>query len=526
MRINQKVKNKSIEEPKEKLEWLLVLSAFFIGYFYIYVYQNIIHIEVKLLDFQTLIQMPLIAVVILPLIHYLVVIPDPLQRSPSKRKSVRFFQNEFPSKYILERCVRCIEDETSCPNYIKAESYAHIRYWFYDIFHGKIETVDPRRVRDTYEKGYHCKLLYYLSWILGVFLAFAIAIIVFHYVYQYFYNEYKVDLTSLQIIFPLVCGLIIILIKALNRPDESRPSGCWHAWREINRMHISWLAANKDYLDKLICQAGGGDKKFREKMIVTHANPDFDCIVAVWLLKRFCGMEDAEIKFMKFGEPIPSEYKGAAFVDIGEGEYDHHHRKDFVSSATLVLEKFNLKNDSVLEQLADIARQIDHGLPDERTKGFLNLINIIAGLNKLYPDDPLKVMTITFDCLDAIYKLTSPSFHFEEELKKGVEFHTKWGPGIAIETHDQELRGYCHRKGYVVFIYVDPVTQYRGYAAPGDKGVDFSDVYEKVKGLEPDAEWYLHFSKDLLICGSGKAANYKLSKLKLHELINLVKLDE
>jgi len=260
-------------------------------------------------------------------------------------------------------------------------------------------------------------------------------------------------------------------------------------------------------------------------MIVTHANPDFDCIVAIWLLKRFCGMGDAEIRFMKFGESIPPEYKDAVFVDIGEGEYDHHHRKDFVSSAILVLGKFNLQNDPVLKQLAEIARRIDHGLPDERTKGLLNFIYIIKGLNKLYRDDPLKVMTIAFDCLDAIHKQASQSIRFEAEFEKGVKFRTKWGPGLAIETHNREIREYCNRKGYVVFVYVDPVTQYRGFAAPGGKGVDFSDVYEKIKVIEPDAEWYLHFSKDLLICGSDKAVNNKLSKLEKDELIHLVKLD-
>jgi len=261
-------------------------------------------------------------------------------------------------------------------------------------------------------------------------------------------------------------------------------------------------------------------------MIVTHANPDFDCIVSTWLLKRFCGMEDAEIKFIKFGESIPPKYKDVVFVDIGNGEYDHHHRKDFVSSSTLILEQFKLQIDPVLKQLADIARKIDHGLPDERTKGFLSLVNTVAGLNKLYPDDPLKVMRIAFDCLDAIYKQGTQSIHFEEEFQKGIKFHTKWGPGIGIETHNREIRGYCYRKGYVVFVYVDPVTQYRGFAAPGGKSVDFSNVYEKVKAREPEAEWYLHFSKDLLICGSDKAVNYKLSKLKLNELINLVKIDE
>ena len=265
MRGNQKAKNDSIEEPKKKLEKLLVLSAFLIGYFYIYVYQNMLNIKVELFDFQTLIQMPLIALVIIPLIHYLIIKPDPLQRSPSRRKPIRFFQNEFPSKYILERCRRCTEDENSCKNYIKAESFTHVKYWFDDIFHGAIEEENPRVVKDTFAKGYTCKLLYYLSWILGIFFVLGILITIFHHIYLYFFDSFKVELISYQILFPLGCIILIILIKSLNKPNDKAPSGCWQAWREINRIHVSWLKSHEDLLVNLICQSGGGTKRFEEK---------------------------------------------------------------------------------------------------------------------------------------------------------------------------------------------------------------------------------------------------------------------
>lgn len=261
-------------------------------------------------------------------------------------------------------------------------------------------------------------------------------------------------------------------------------------------------------------------------MIVTHKNPDLDCIVATWMLKKFCDMEDEEIKFIRFGEPIPSEYEGAIFVDIGGGKYNHHQREDYVSSATIILEKFDLQNDPVLNRLANVARMIDHGLFDKNTKEFQNLLDIINGLNKIYSNEPLKVMEIVFECLDAIYEQKSRLNNVKKEFNRGIKFKTKWGPGIGIKTHLREVRWYSHNKGYIVFVYVDPVTKYRGFAAPGGKEVDFSKVYEKVKSLEPEAEWYLHFSKDLLICGSDKALNKKLSNIKLEELINLVKIDE
>ena len=236
-------------------------------------------------------------------------------------------------------------------------------------------------------------------------------------------------------------------------------------------------------------------------------------------------MEDARIQFMRFGESIPNAYNDAVFVDIGGRDFDHHHREDFVSASSLVLDTFNLGNDITLKQLADIASNIDHGIFDRRASGNLNLISIIAGLNKLHPKEPIKVMEIIFECLDAIYRQARLSMNPEEEIQKGVKFLTKWGKGIGIETHNREIRKYCHRKGYIVFVYVDPVNQYRGYLAPGGRGVDFSEIYRKVKALEPEAEWYLHFSRDLLICGSDKAVNLRLSQLQLNELIDLARVD-
>ena len=96
----------------------------------------------------------LIATVIIPLIRYLIIRPDPLQRSPSKTKHIAFFQNEFPSAYILERCQRCHDNEEICENFITEESKTHIRIWMHEIFHGPIEKENPSIVNETYEKGY------------------------------------------------------------------------------------------------------------------------------------------------------------------------------------------------------------------------------------------------------------------------------------------------------------------------------------------------------------------------------------
>jgi hypothetical protein len=265
MRQNQKAKDEEIKEPKKRLERLLEYSALTIGYLYIYVYHNMLSIQVELIDFKTLIQLPIIAIVVLPLIHYIVTTSDPLQRSPAERKSIKFFQNQFPSKYILERCTRCIEDEKTCQNYIRQESNTHKRVWFDDIFHGAIQKEAPQKVRDTFEKGYNCKLLYYLSWILGIFFVLGVSTIVYHHAYLFLSGEFKLDLTPLQILSPLVAVCIILIIRTLHSPNEKKPSGCWQAWQEINGIHISWLKGHENLLVDLICQASGGTKRFKEK---------------------------------------------------------------------------------------------------------------------------------------------------------------------------------------------------------------------------------------------------------------------
>ena len=259
-------------------------------------------------------------------------------------------------------------------------------------------------------------------------------------------------------------------------------------------------------------------------MIVTHKNPDLDCILAVWFLKRFGGMSNSRVEFIGFGDPIPPRLEDATFADIGKGEFDHHHRSDYVSAATLVLDKLNIKDNKVLYKLADIARKIDHGQFDEDTKGVLNLVNIIPGLNKKYPDQPHKVLEICFDCLDSIYLVEKEKYSFNEQINNAKKFNTIWGRGIALKTTTRSIRFFCHKKGYIVFIYLNPKNNYRGFAAPGGKNVDFTNIYQIVKEREPKAEWHLHFTKDLLICGSNKAANKVLSKITLEEMIELVRI--
>lgn len=66
--------------------------------------------------------------------------------------------------------------------------------------------------------------------------------------------------------------------------------------------------------------------------IVTHVAPDWDAIGAVWLLKRYGGLENADVVFVNTGSPDPAALEAAtAVVDTGRLYdpsrlcFDHHH---------------------------------------------------------------------------------------------------------------------------------------------------------------------------------------------------------
>ena len=53
--------------------------------------------------------------------------------------------------------------------------------------------------------------------------------------------------------------------------------------------------------------------------------------------------------------------------------------------------------------------------------------------------------------------------------------------------------------------------------------IDLTPVYEKVKELDPEASWFLHASKRMLLNGSSKNPEMRGSKLSLDEVIDVLK---
>jgi hypothetical protein len=254
-------------EPKARLERLLSVSSIVLGYFYVWTFQEYLKINVKFIDVSTLLRLPIISIIVIPLTLYLYVKPDWLQRGRPHFKSVRFFQAQFPSLYIKQRCGKCSETAQTCRNFIGPESREHNSYWLDHIWRPIIKKKYKEQFDRTFEKGYTCKLLFGLQIALVFFAIVAVVTMISKPILDllmrrpivYFYMPK-------HLIFVGVCVFVAILISLLNRPDMTAPTGCWHAWREINDAHKLWLRNNEPILVELVCHAGGNDRSFSPRL--------------------------------------------------------------------------------------------------------------------------------------------------------------------------------------------------------------------------------------------------------------------
>lgn len=266
MAIPQKIRNIALPlDPKARLQRLLNVSAIIVGYFYLWTFQEFLRIHVAFIDLTTLLRLPIISIIIFPLVKYGYIKQDWLQRGRPNLKSVRFFQLQFPSLYIKERCNRCVETPQTCRNYITPDSRDHTSYWLNHIF-PIVKRDRKEEAARTFEKGYTCKLIFGLQVVLLFFVIVSVLTVAWKPLLDLVLRKpVVVSVLPLQIIFILLCLGITGLLRALHSPNLKSPTGCWHAWREVNDALKLWMRNNEPTLVDLVCHAGGNNKSFVRK---------------------------------------------------------------------------------------------------------------------------------------------------------------------------------------------------------------------------------------------------------------------
>lgn len=274
----------------------------------------------------------------------------------------------------------------------------------------------------------------------------------------------------------------------------------------------------------------------RMKTIVTHVGPDLDAITSIWLVKTFfSGWEEASLAFVPAGKTmgeLPADDNAEiCHVDTGFGKFDHHQSDADTCASFLVYEEIKKTRgeNPALLRLVAVVNDVDHFrevfFPNP-TADYWNfaLESQIDGWRLLHPDDPLKIVSLGMEALDGIYKVFQNRVWAESELKdKGVEFETKWGKAIAIETVNDEVVHLAQKMGYALAVRKDPKKGYLRIKSLPKDDIDLTDAYNSLRIRDKDATWFLHASRHMILNGSTKNPEMKPTTLSLNVVIEILR---
>lgn len=268
------------------------------------------------------------------------------------------------------------------------------------------------------------------------------------------------------------------------------------------------------------------------KTIVTHIGPDLDAMTAIWLLKTFFPeWKEASLAFVPAGKTLhnapPDENPEIIHVDTGFGKFDHHQDDRDTCAAKLVYEQ--TKPNPALERMVEVVNETDHFrevfFPNPTADFWdFSIISIIDGWRLLYADDPLKLVALVMESLDAIYKAFQNKTWAEKEIKQsGIEFSTRWGKSLGVETTNDEVVHLGQKMGYALVVRKDPRKGYLRIKSLPKDDIDLTPVYNTLGKLDPAATWFLHASRHMILNGSTKNPDMRPTTLKLAQIIDVLK---
>jgi len=268
---------------------------------------------------------------------------------------------------------------------------------------------------------------------------------------------------------------------------------------------------------------------------VTHVGPDLDAIASIWLIKTFFpGWDEAALAFVPAGKTLgdipPDENPDVMHVDTGMGRFDHHQTDEDTCAALLVYDELKKMKggDEALARMLAVVNDIDHFrevfFPNPTADFWdFSLAAEIDGWRLIHADNSIKVVELGIAALDALYKNFQNKVWAERDLKKkGVEFTTLWGRGIGIETVNDEAVSVGQKQGYVLVVRKDPKKGYVRIKSHPRPDIDLTAVYNRLRQEDPQATWFLHASRNMILNGSTKNPDMKPTALTLQHIIDVL----
>lgn len=264
--------------------------------------------------------------------------------------------------------------------------------------------------------------------------------------------------------------------------------------------------------------------------LITHINPHLDDIFAIWLLKKYDPKyADFEVDFISAShDKAHEETEDRVFVGTGGGKFDEHKEGLNSCAGSLVFDYLKaenlLHNDGLevkaLEAMVGWNLSIDTGtIPIEAYDEFSVPAFVRSKDSK--KESSLDDVELGSRILERILEVAKRTQQSLGDWENRVEFETKFGKSYAVKS-DTVDRPFCKKIGGDLFLLVSPKYNGVQFFTPSHE-IDLSPIYEKVKQLDPEADWFLHQSHHMVLCGSSAAPDARQTKLTFEELVEVAK---
>ncbi len=266
------------------------------------------------------------------------------------------------------------------------------------------------------------------------------------------------------------------------------------------------------------------------KVLVTHINPHLDDIMAIWLFKKFHpDFKKAQIEFISASRDQKAEAgEEKIFLGTGGGRFDEHKEGLNTCAGSLVYEYLKEKGllpedlslQKALDNLVEWNKLVDTGKAPNSEFDEFSVQSFIRCKDSTKESSERSV-ELGERILNRILGILKRKQESLKDWEKRKEFETKFGKGVAIvsETVNRE---FCREQEGDLFLILNPKHKSVQFFTPSFK-IDLESIYKKVKEQDPEADWFLHQSHHMVLCGSSAAPEAKPTKLTFEELIEVAK---
>ncbi len=266
------------------------------------------------------------------------------------------------------------------------------------------------------------------------------------------------------------------------------------------------------------------------KTIVSHIRPHLDEVLAAWMLKRYLPeFKDAALEFIPTGKDGGEKavVPGKDYVGVGRGRFDEHKGDESDCAASLVFKHLleqKVEIDSLqlrgLAKLVEWVREGDLGLQNRIPNRTFGVHSILAYHRALSGQGDQGVMALGFTICDALLASQMDVAQLEEDWDKRTEFVSIYGPAVAFISSCRDQDTFAYQHGFDLAVYINKERTYHNIRAFAGSRIDLTPLYLQLKQVEPEADWYFHHSKKMLICGGDLTAGARSSKLSLEWLVD------